>query len=137
MSPLFNEAERKALTPKYVPTQEERDFGKEINSVSGWQMAKDIFSGVKKMGEEKIGGSAISKNLIPGVTEKQFQENVGTIQSEVFKYQKAMDDISSSDPKFQAYRDFSDSVYQNYLKTRGVSTVTDQNDYTTFERDQL
>lgn len=64
MSPLFSEDERKLQKPKAQISQEDRDLGRQINEISGWQMAKDIFSGVKKMTGDFVLGTDVSKNLV-------------------------------------------------------------------------
>lgn len=100
-------------------------------------MAKDIFSGVKKMTGDKIFGSDVSKNLIPGLTEDKFNSNLKSIKDQLDIYNKSMNDIASSDPKFKGYRDFTDSVYNAYLKARGVTTIDNQDDFMTFQQAEL
>lgn len=97
-------------------------------------MAKDIFSGVKKMGEDKIFGSEVSKNLIPGLSEDQFNSNLKSIREKLDSYQKSINDITSSDPKFKAVREFDESVRSAYMKARGVTTVENENDFMAFRQ---
>lgn len=136
-SPLFNESERKQIKPKFQISQKDRDLGKEIDDIGGWQMAKDIFSGVKKMTGDKIFGSDVSKNLIPGLTEDKFNSDLKSIKDQLDTYQKSMNDISSSDPKFKSFRDFTDSSKAAYLKARGVTTIENQDDFFAFQQAEL
>lgn len=89
------------------------------------------------MAGDKMFGTEVGKNLIPGLTEDQFNSNLKSIKDQLDIYNKSMNDIANSDPKFKGYRDFTDSVYNAYLKARGVTTVENQDDFMTFQQAEL
>lgn len=43
-----------------------------------------------------------------------------------------MEDIASSDPKFTRFRDFQNRTKEEYLKERGITSVSDQADYSAY-----
>jgi len=137
LSPLFSNVERAKIQPTYQASQEDRDMGKKIEGVSGWQMAKDMFKLGWKAVKELVTGSELSKNLIEGVKEEDFNKNLSIIRDDLDQKNKTINDIVSSDPKYKTYRDFNDRIYKEYLKARGISSVENSEDFKVYQQAEL
>lgn len=116
--------------------EKRRQLGDELKTLGGWEQAKDIVGGLWGMGKQKVFGTDVTDKLVPGVDPKAFNDNLDTMRADIDQNMKAINDITSSDPKFKEFRDFNDNIKNQYLKDRNLTTVQDEADFEAFKQSE-
>ncbi len=119
----------------------------ERKAIWSWQMLKDIAAPLKDLGlkpwnffwkdaviapESKLKG-----RLNEWISEDIFNKKLEEYKASINDARKRASDITSADPRYAEYRDFEQSSYLNYLKARGIDSVTDAKDYESFQRQEM
>ena len=106
-----------------------------------WGMVKGLWQADIKaknvMGKDSVIGSWIQQKLKEGISEDAFNKTLTQIWMGISDKQKAIKDIQDTDPRFFAFRDFSNATLNKYLKKNNITQIENVEDFMNFSSQEL
>ena len=125
------------LLDKQVDKQEFNDFelkqAEKLNNLDWWDMTKDITSTLWDFWKSALKQDDLSKSI--KVDKLVFDTNVWAIQSSISELDNKLSSIDKN--KYSNFLSFNEQVYQNYLKDKKVSNISDQADFELYKQQEL
>jgi len=122
-------------------SDEDRSLSNRFKNLWWLWMAWDLVKGLTWMWISKwsdvLNWTWLKNSLNEWIVQKDFEAKVKEYESLLRDRQKKIHDISSVDPRFTEYRDFSKQVEKQYLSEKWITTITDQEDFSNFQKMQL
>lgn len=142
---VYDEYNKNPFAKESVFSKEEIELSKKWKDITWkeqiiwsakWFWQADVKPG-NIMGKDSLLGSWIQSKLKEWVSEDQFNKNLAKIWMGIDDKKKAIKDIEDTDPRFFAFRDFSNSTYSKYLQKKNITQIEDETDYTNFLTQEL